>query len=700
MAEAIGIAILGALGTSASVATGVGIAGISIATIVGTTTLLGGSLALQLLTTPDIKQKVASQQFATRQPLPPRRRAYGRVKLSGPYVAFDTAGGAFYTAIYLVEGPIGAFEEIWLDDKQAALAVGAPTGQAGVAPWFGAVLIDTRLGTTPQAASGLLTALPYWNASSRLDGCAYLVMKAVAPPDPNKNFKKVYTSGSWPQTRAVIRGARVRNILDPAQTADPATWQWSDVAALCIRDHLTHQTWGLKVPDSLIDDASFAAKAVIDSQTVIPKNGGPIPRYYVGGAFDLTDEPMSALQGMLDASDARLFLTPAGKIGITGGVYTPPEVTLTDPRILSATIEAGNGKRASFNRLKISYVSPPHDYQQVEGDPWEDLAGQEEAGEILEQDFARPWVQNHNQLRRLAKIHAARQNPRWRISLVTDRSGLPALFEDVIRLQLTRYGIDAIFEVQRAVASGDGATCQLDLTSIDPAAWTFDPLTEEGQEPALPNAEVAEGPPDPPGGLVVGIERREVNGGLAATFLRLTCAPPDRADLSLIGRYRVAGASEWTEMARDGDNPYSLTSGVLSDGATYEAEGALVTYGGASASGYVDAAPATITATADTAPPGAPTGFVAAPNTGYYTVAFTTPNTANYGSALVYISTTTNNFADAFAFKDRFYGAAGQSFDRLDAVNPGTYYLWVRAFNRSGYGDASSTAGPITLTVS
>lgn len=698
MAEAIGIAILGAIGTSASVATTVGIGGVSIATIVGGTTLLGGSLALQLLTTPDTKQKVQSQQFASRQPLPPRRRVYGRTKLSGPYVAFDTAAGAFYTAIYLCEGPIASFEEIWLDDKQAALPPGAPTGPAGVAPWFGAVLIDTKLGTAPQTASGLLTALPYWDETYRLDGCAYLAQKAVTPPDPDKNFKKIYKSGSWPQMRAVIRGSRVRSMLDSSQTSDPATWTWSDIAAECIRDHLTHPTWGLKVPESLIDDASFTAKAIVDSQVVIPKNGGAIPRYYVGGAFDLTDEPVTALQGMLDASDARLFLTPEGKIGITGGRYIPPEVTLTDPSILSATIEAGNGKRAAFNRLKLTYVSPVHDYQQIEGDPWEDLDAQEEASEILEADFSRPWVQNHNQIRRLAKIHTARSNPKWRISLITDRSGLPALFEDTIRLQLTRYGIDEVFEVQRAVASGDGATCQLELTSIDPAAWTFEALTEEGQEAALPNAEIDEGPPDPPDNLAVSVERRPVSGGLNATFLRLTCDPPEREDLALIGRYRTVGAPEWTEMTRDGEDPYSLTSNVLADGSSYEAEGAFVTYGRASASAYVDASPSTITATADTTSPGAPTGFSATGAAGQYSFAFTAPNAENYGSARLYRGSTTN-FADASPVGAIFYGSGGQAFDRVDAVAPGSYRLWVRAFNRSGFGDASSTAGAITVTV-
>lgn len=698
MVEAIGAAIIAGIGAEAAIGTTAIIAGITVNTVIGTTVVLGGTIALQSLLAPDVKQKVASQQFSSRQALPPRRRAYGIVKLAGPYVAFDAVGGAFFTGTYLVEGPIYGFLGYWLDDKQAALPAYSLGGPAGVLPWVSAVAVEGHTGTIPQAASPLLSALGYWDASYRLDGCAYVAMRAVPPPDPAKNFRRVYPSGSWPQVRALIQASLVRNILDPSSTSDPSTWQWSDNPALCIRDHLTHQTWGLKVPEELIDDTSFAEAALMQSQLITTKDGTVIGRYTIGGAFDLTDEPVTALQGMLDACDGRLYLTPEGKIGFAGGAYVAPDVTLTDPNIISATIEAGNGKRASFNRLKISYVSPLHDYQQIEGDPWEDLDAQEAAGEILEQDFARPWVHHHNQVRRLAKIYMARMNPRWRISMITDRSGLPALFEDVIHLQLTRYGIDAVFEVQRAVLSADGATCQFDLTSIDPAAYTFDAAAEEGQEPLPPHLEIDEGPPDPPDNLTVSVEQRPVSGGYNAAFLRLTSDAPDRTDLSLIGRYRISGDPNWIDMVRDGDDPYSLTSGVLNDGAEYEVEGALATYGRASLSSYVDADPATILATADTTSPGPPTGFAATGGAGQYSFAFTAPNSPNYRSSRLYRGTT-STFGSASPVGSVFYGAGGQSFDRVDTIGAGTYYLWVRSFNGSGFGDASSTAGPISVTV-
>lgn len=700
MVEAIGAAIITAAastaGYSGAVIAGYAIAGVSLSTIVGTTALVGGSLLVQTLTTPDSKQKVASRQFATRQALPPRRRAYGRVKLSGPFVAYDAYNGGFYIAVYLVEGPIDAIEEYWLDDKQAAWPAGSLGGPAGVAPWLAAVTLEAHLGTPDQAASPLLMQLPYWTADYRLRGCAYLAQRAA--PVAEKFFQKVYESGSWPQPRAVLRASKVRNVNDPAQTSDPATWAWSDNAALCIRDFLTHPTWGMQVPEALIDDDSFRAMADLCATPIVNRYGNTYPRYFLAGTYDLTDEPADVLQGMLDACDGRLFLTPDGKIGITGGRYVPPEVTIGQDAVISiGSLEVGSGKRATFNRLKTSFVSWAHDYQQIEGEPWDDIDGQAEAGEILEQDFSRPWVSLHNQLRRLAKIHTAKQNPRFRITgLTTGRAGLPALYEDVIRLNLPRYGIDAVFRVERAVAAGDGSTCTFDLASIDPTAWDFDAATEEGETPPLPNAEAAPEEIPAPTNLTVLVERRAVSGGVSAVFARLVAAEPERADLSLIGRYRRVGDSAWLDTAAEGDNRASLISSVLADGEVYELQGALTTYGRARQSAWSVASGSPVTATADPVAPGAPTGLTVNVSAGIVTLNWLNANSANVAAARLYRGAAGSSFAQATLIRTIASGPS-QAVSANDSRPAGTWLYWV--VNANGSGVPSAPAGPATATV-
>lgn len=697
MAEVIGAAILTAVGASATATVAVAGVTISVATIVGTTALVGGSLLVQTLTTPDQKQKVASRQYASKQTLPPRRRAYGRVKLSGPYVAFDAYGGSFFIGVYLVEGPIDAIEEYWLDDLKAGLPVGSLGGPAGVAPWFGSVTLEAHLGQTDQAASAILQQLPYWTANHRLRGCAYLVQRAA--PVAEKYFNRVYPSGSWPQPRVVLRASKVRNVNDPAQTSDPITWTWSDIAALCIRDFLTHQEWGMQVPEVLIDDESFRTKAAIDSEPIVNFYGDTYPRYFIAGTYDLTDEPADVLQGMLDASDARLFLTSTGKIGITGGRYVPPEVTIGQDDVISiGSLEVGSGKRATFNRLKTSFVSWAHDYQQIEGEPWDDFEGQEEAGEILEQDFSRPWVSLHNQLRRLAKIYTAKQNPRYRITgLVGKRSTLPALYEDEVWLDLPRYGIEKVpFRVDRAVAAGDGSTCTFDLASIDPSAHDFDAATEEGATPPLPNQDATPMEITPPVNLTVLVERRIVNGNINAVFVRLLAQQPARQDLSLLGRYRRVGDSAWTDMAADGDNRASLITSVLADGEQYEIQGALATYGRARQSAWIAASGSPVMATADPVAPEPVKNFTGSGGSGQATLGWSNSNSANFSQARLYRAPFGETFENAI-LAQTISGASNQVIETTDSVPPGRFAWWVVAVNGSGV--PSDRAGPVELVV-
>lgn len=698
MAEAIGIAILSPL-LSAGVATTVGIAGVSLATITGTAAILGSSAALSALTSTDqAKQKVSAQQLSLKQSIPARRKGYGRTKTAGPYIAYDSYRGAFRYAIYHGEGPDDANEEFWLDDKKSTIPAGTLQGFSGIDPWKNNVVIESHLGTEDQAASSALMELPYWSTDHRLAGCSYTVVKCVYPSA--KRFPQIFPQNAPPALRVVRRRSRVRDVRDPAQTVDPATWAWTNLSGPCIFDHVTNRRTGIRVPIEFMDLASWRVFNDRCAETVITKAGVTIPRYTLGGEFELTDDPASVLQAMLDTCDGRIDLTPEGLVAISGGAFPEPTVTLTDADIRSITIEDAQEKLYAFNRLKISFTSPEHDYQLIEGDAWDNLASQAASGETEETDFSRPWINNHNQLRRLAKIFEAKGNPRWRISnLVTHRSGIRAAFEESIRLKLEEFDIDIVVLVQRSAISGGRDSCSFELVSIEPTAYTFNAQLEEGRAPALPNAQALPADLDPPVDLAAAIDRRAVSGDTNATFLVLTADEPERDDLSLIGRYRAVGATDWIDMVADGDSRGRVISSVLVDGQAYEAQGAIAGYGRSTQSAWLATDPATITAVADTVSPGAPTSFVANGGAGQFSYAFTTPNTPNFGYAKSY-GNTVPDLASADELHT-FNGAAGQAFDRTETgLAPGPYYVWIRAFNRSGLGDAASTDGPLTATVS
>ncbi len=711
MAEVIGAAIISAA-TAAEIGAAVGVSAAVVTTAVGSAAIIAGGAALNLIASSltDDRQKQAATQFSSQQPMPSRQRSYGRVKVAGPRVAYGVIGGAFCYGLYHGEGPWDAIEEWWLDDIRISFPAGSLGGTVQNVPWRGFVSIDSRLGTVPQAASGLLTGLDGYDASYRLDGCAYSAVQNRLPPE--KKFKAYYPKQTWSELRVTARTQKVRDVRDPAQTEDPATWKFTDRSGPNIYDFLTHPLWGLRIPHSMMNTAKWAVFNGLCDEVFTDKAGNPVNRYSLGGTYQLTDDPADTLTAMLSTCDGRLTLEADGTIGITGGRFPVPTVTIADPAILAMKIDIGGSRYFEFTRLKLSFVSPVHDYQQVEGQTWVNAAAEAESGELIEQDFARPWVQNYNQMRRLAKIAMAKGNPGLKLTgLVTDLSVAPALFEESVRLILNDYGIDAVFLVNRAVANIEAGTCTFDLASLDPSAYTFDPATEEGTAPTLPGAQDAEGPPPDPQGLTVSIERRPVSGSTNATFLRLTATPADRQDYSLIGRYRLQGDTDWTEMVQDGDDQWSLTSGVLNDGAVYEVQGAVSSYGRARVSNYLTADGSPVTATADTNSPGPPTGVVANGGTGQASYAFTMPNSANAARAAIYRNTTDNLRTATLV---RTHNAApSQSIDgTITGLAPGTYYVWVRALNASGYPalptasstpdpDASSTVrapNPVTVT--
>ncbi|NNM75070.1 hypothetical protein [Enterovirga aerilata] len=702
MAEAIGAAIISsAFGVSASVSTAVGIAGVSAASIVGGVTIAGGLLGLQLLVgSQQPKQKIAAQQLSLRQALPSRTIWFGRNLRAGPKFMWDAAGGKFFDGYYLGEGPIDAFEEVQLDGKITPITF--PGGIATIAPWGNAVAVELRVGNVPEPTfDTLVSGLSYWTDAHRLDGCATALVTSTAPK--KEKFNQVFPGGRPPEALFRTRDLKVRDVRDPGQTEDPATWVWSDRAGPCIYTFLNHG-FGTRVPFSLLNTASWQAFNALCDETIHDKNGVAFPRYYLAGCHRAAeDEPADTLQQMLDACDGRLTLEPDGTIGVTGGKFPAVTLTFGDAGVISRKIIKGSSKLAAFNRLKISYLSPPHGYQQIEGDPWvdPDYPWADDAAELLETTFDRPWVQNHNQLRRLAKIYTAKKNPAWRLlGMVTDLSWAPCLFEEAVRIKSDRYGFDEVFIVERAVANIEAGTCTFDFASLRSDTYDFNAETEEGTTPAVPaspNSVLAATPPDPPESLVMLVERRVVAGGTSAVFLRLIAAEPAREDLSLIGRYRRVGDTAWLNMAQEGENRASLISSVLADGEVYEAEGALATYGAALQSDWTEPDPATIVAVADGTPPDQPTAFGVEAIGSLVTVVWINSGSANIADVQVRRATGSGAAYSSSTIVGTLAGAPNQSMVFSESLAAGTYRYWLVARNASG--TAAAPLGPATVTV-
>lgn len=704
MAETIGLAIISAVTASATTGAVVGayaVAGISLSTIVGTTALVGGSLLFQSAFGQQPKQRNETQQSVLNQAMGPRICVYGRTMVGGSRYLFETRNGALLQGIILSAREIDRIEAYYIGDRKTVTTKGEEGGIVTDFPQTNVVSFEPHYGTDNQAASPtLLSQLPgIWTADHRLRGLAHVVVVFLGVKKEEQQI--VYPQSYATPLRFLVRGAKV---WDPTNgTQDPenrATWAWSENAGDCILDYLRHRD-GMRFARSRIDVSSFADFHGLCAEPVARKDGTSEPRYRLGGTYALNEAPKDVLARMLSTCDGQLVRGPTGLIGIRGGRYRSPLVNIPTEQIIAADLTQGNDRLDAYNLLKVSYTEPGNFYQPTEIEARQDFTSQAQVG-VIDSALDLAMVPSWTQAARLAKIKFAKDNPQWRGSTRTTLAALDALDQETARIvfdplgdadvgpmmdadcTLTAFGLDAAM-----------TGCTLGFTSISAEAYAWNPETDEPPRPALPNAPAPVNIVPTPVNVAVNPSRRAVSGGATAVWGVLSWNADARTDLTAQAQYRVVGSGDagWQPMGVRADG-ISAEAGPLTDGQTYDFRVRWVA--GNTPSNWSNAV--TLAAVADNTAPGAPSGFVVNGGAGKATGAFTAPNSANFGSAVLYRGTSTD-FAAATAIRT-LYGSPSQAFDFTDdGLSAGTFRYWVRARNRSGFGDASSTVGPITVTV-
>lgn len=657
-------------------------AGIAAAVTV-TAALLGASYLLARM---QKKPKASEQQQTIKQAIAERQRTYGRDKVGGAVVFYETRGGNLYTAVVHGEGPISGFVENWLNDVQGPADMSAGSG---ISPWGGNVVVTNFHGYAGQIASWVLTAAfpGVWTADHRLAGLAYSVVECRHVKA--KFFQAVYPNGA-PQHRPVIDGAL---LFDPR---DGGT-RYSDNPALCIRDYLTYSR-GLKVPPSLIDDASFAAFANVCDQPVALAAGGAEPRYRLSLTYKLTREPREVSADLLRSCDAEFYQTTDGKVGIRGGVWTAPTETLTAEDVLDYTFRTGSGVNAEFNRLNMTFKDPSNDYQPVEISPWNDTAAQAVVG-VLHRELDLQMVTSFSQARRLGKIFMAQSNPAFRLVLTIRYSAALRLWgERMVSVTIPELLLDAQpFMIAAASLSPAAMNGRVELVHLPASAYAWS-TAEEGARPTIaPSTAVAAAAPGPTGAVAT-VEWSVVSGGIRAGRIAVTVTPLTGVATTYrtIGQYRLVGASEWTDMTDDGD--WRVLSGIVADAATYNVRVAHAISGGAaspSLSAWVDLADLAVIADPNAPATASQGGFSTSVSGGSVTVSWVLPNIAGVAEGRVYRAATSS--FGAASLVATIWGAPSLSVQATDSPGSGTHYYFIRAVNGSGVGSAPE--GPQSVLV-
>lgn len=489
--------------------------GVSAATIIGygvtTLALIGAQFAFNRMKAAHEKKTGDLQLTAVtiKQPIPVRTRAYGQVQLGGA-LFYEDAIPVIYQPLLLgivhCEGPINRFLGIKLNDSISGVNGAAGADASGInasLPWAFYIDIESKRGTDTQAASFILNTQRGF--TGQLKGLAYTVIMCTQMFRPDKYFQYYYPNGV-PQIRVIAETSLVYDPRDGSQSwTDESTYKYSRNSAICIMDYLTRykvDSSGRNIPRGMglarsrINIASFIAFAnicdqVYQSKYTINFADGSIvtsprsePRYCCDAIYSMDQAPVDVLNRMVATCDATLFTMADGTIGIRGGNYETPTVLINDDMILECEITRSTGQLNAFNRLKISFTAWNMDYQVIEGHPLDDNDSIADLG-VLSQDLNVPYVSSYSQARRLARIAMMKGNPEWTYTKLTcTLAALNVLGEEFVHVTHSLPGIDGPFLVHNVTLRFDEGKVDLMLTSVDPAAYDWNPETDDATPPS------------------------------------------------------------------------------------------------------------------------------------------------------------------------------------------------------------------------
>ncbi len=490
-----------------------------------------------------------SAQQTLRLAVAPRVRHYGRVRSFGALVFVETRAGVIHQCVVFNAGTIAEYEEFFVGGKPVLLDADGCVTQA---PFYVAgfadpnqrslVRIESRRGYADQPASSILTAAypGDWTAAHKLNGLAYAVL--ACRQTAADRYQTVYNS-QIPALSAIFKGVAVYDPRDPGQNVtDANTWEWSDNPALCLMDFMRVK---MEIGLGAIDIASFAAEATYHDETVPLKGGGTEKRYRLAGSVSYDEQPATVIERMLDTFRGSLYLTGEGRIAVRSARWIEPDPAdaIPDDAIISSRIEQREGLLTEYNAVKAVYISPAHGWQEQQAHTIRDEAAVDRLGREMPDTTALPMVHSHTQAQRLAKIELYEDNPEWLGELVCHgAAALKLVGKTVFPLTDADLDLTVTARITGLTIARDLSTATIRWESIAPAAYAWNPETDEGPAPPLP-ADTSTDPlnPGPPTALSAVVE--DAGGGDVRAALRW--AAPERAGQIYDLRWRELPGDPW-----------------------------------------------------------------------------------------------------------------------------------------------------------
>lgn len=704
MPQAIGALILGIIGVSATAT----IAGISIASLIGSVVLTGALIALQVLLTPKPQiPKPEDVRNPLKQPMPPRMSGFGRVRLAGAYMLFEAHNGNSIDVLAFHDGRIKGFLSWYLNDRPVTVdgthtVIELPDGSFR----FTAVRIFWRNGEDtetyyPEVAAWLPAGR--YTEDYRGDGIASvaLLCRAVRA----KNVMETY-GGRLPIVNGVAELQLLYDWRDPDQVlADKSTHVYSDNPVIELAYYLTNDTagcMGLSF-DQLIGRsklAMWAAAADICDEDVPLKAGGTEKRYRSWGAYQHLTEPQQVISMLLATFDGWMVPDGDGSLLLLAGGYEEPDEIITADDIIDYTINRGSATEDAVTDLIVSYTSEKHNYSTQEAQMWSvPDTGRKRRTEQVDV----PWCPSFSQARRLGKIELSRLSSPVTGTMRLHLVGNKAMRKRWLRVQNPEVSTLSDIRIQVQDVQTDLATMTLIVEWIQaaPTGYSWVPEVDEGIEPPVLDRV---GDDDYPVPVINSMVVQAVSPNSLIVSITVTLLDYDRADLDPMLQYRLTddgtgSPGAWSpEIIFSNVDPaggfYTLVLQNLQANTSYDIEAATIKRGKASPWSL----PQTISTAVNLVAPDPPIIGTITTAGGVASIPLTAPNSQNVDHLIVFRVVTGGGFGAATPVSGPLYIVPNQTITYADTPpSAGTWDWFATAVSKASV--SSTPAGPETATV-
>jgi hypothetical protein len=330
----------------------------------------------------------------------------------------------------------------------------------------GKIRINEHLGTTTQLAdSDLVSEVTEWTSNHRLQGIAYLYVRLGFDAD-------VFPNGV-PTITSTIKGKKV---YDPRTD----TTVWSDNPALCTRDYISSDSYGLGEADANIDDDTviIAANACENLNYPILSGG---TRFTCNGAFTTATTPYNLFGDVLTSMGGLLWYSQ-GEWRMKPAYYTAPAIAFNEDDLRSSiNLSTRQSRRDNFNTVKGTFRGAETNWQVTDYPEVTNAAFvTADGGEESVVDINLPFTSDSTIARRIARIALERNRQQLTVGASFGMRAFQVQTGDIITLTNTRFGwTDKEFEVSSwTFGLVDGYDLQVQMILREISESVFDEISD------------------------------------------------------------------------------------------------------------------------------------------------------------------------------------------------------------------------------